>query len=566
MLRASYSMDRNNLNTVNKEVFSSTGAHENRCLKEKGRSVMNVSTELFRIQRLYHCEQINGNTAFKKLEQVVSEIVTFESLLFGKFDSGKVDSYMYICSNTKDVSDFVYWNKAKNAASRILVEHTNELNRGELSEGNETRLSDNDVIIKNYVLVPTVLDNESLGFLLLVNTEGGHIGDWQESLGRIADAFALISLAELRLGKTGGDLDRKNKSELLDMLIMHSSDIIGVYDLSLMPKYLSPSVESILGFSVPQLMQPSFFEKLRKDSQDIQEVNIDGVKRYRYITKNKDGKELWLETIMDSLYDEKGEVQGYFGVTRNISEEVMGDQKMTEALEKEIALNKMKSQFISITSHEFKTPLSTIKSSIEICNIELQRQLEEHPSEQKFRKHFNRVNNEVDRMNTLLVNLLNLEKINQGVIQVTPKGKRINSYLHAVLEDWVDQGAVLFETALPEDFTHPIDVSLMNQVITNLVENALKYGSRDDKVLVQAKSIKDKLIISVKDYGDGIPRDEQKHLFKPFFRASNSSKYDKGSGLGLMITKKFIELQNGAVHFESKEGEGTCFYLTFPLI
>lgn len=168
-------------------------------------------------------------------------------------------------------------------------------------------------------------------------------------------------------------------------------------------------------------------------------------------------------------------------------------------------------------------------------------------------------------MNSLLVNLLNLEKINQGVIQVSSKGKKINSYLRSVLEDWVDQDSVHFETTLPEDFIHSIDVSLMNQVITNLVENALKYGNRDEKVIVKAHHTDRELVVSVRDFGDGIPEKEQEHLFKPFFRASNSSKYDKGSGLGLMITKKFIELQNGTVHFESEEGVGTCFFLTFPL-
>ncbi|GGF18199.1 hypothetical protein GCM10011339_02640 [Echinicola rosea] len=535
-------------------------------LKHKQQDAGTIYTALINIQRQHQVGELSSCQAFDQLRSIAFGIVSHESILFGKAVSGKVDGYTYFFSDKHDRSDLVYWTQTKNVVNDLFLHNAASMDKGSIIQGDFTSgVKDYEGLKGGYALIPTFLDKETHSFLVLLNANLSDLDDCCEILKQLAATFEMIYLSECRLGGKVEGGNGKSKNEILDMLMKYSSDAIGVFNVNWSPKFLSPSFEHLFGFTREQLMNPSFFECFRSEVKDMKKVVIDGIERYRFTNLNANKERMWLESIFDTLYDDDGEIQGHMAIVRNISEEVKGDKKMSEALEKEIALNKMKSQFISITSHEFKTPLSTIKSSIEICNIELQRQLEEHPSEQKFKKHFNRVNNEVDRMNSLLVNLLNLEKINQGVIQVSSKTKKINSYLRSVLEDWVDQDAVQFETALPDDFTHPIDVSLMNQVMTNLVENALKYGSREDDVLVRANIAEGKLIISVKDYGDGISKDEQEHLFKPFFRASNANKYDKGSGLGLMITKKFIELQNGTIHFESEVGEGTCFYLTFSL-
>lgn len=437
MLRASYSIDNNNQKTPSQVVFPATDGLQNLCCKEKGGSMEKVSTELFKIQRLYHTGELTANKAFDRVNSIVSDLVSFEAILFGRLHADKVDRFIYFCSGTNDRSDLEYWNDVKNATNKLLCKNVDALNSGLMVSGKSTfgKMTEDVAEAKKYLMIPTLMDNESLGFLALVNVEEVHLEKCEGPLRELTVAFALIYLFELRMAGSGATVNGKSKNELLDMLVKHSSDMIGVFDVNWMPKYLSPSFEQAFGFTRNQLMDPSFFEGFRSKVKDMEKVVVDGVKRYRFTNLNSAGERIWLESIFDTLYDEDGEIQGHMAIMRNISEEVIGEQKMSEALEKEIALNKMKSQFISITSHEFKTPLSTIKSSIEICNIELQRQLQEHPSEQKFKKHFNRVNNEVDRMNSLLVNLLNLEKINQGVIQVSSKGKKINSYLRSVLED-----------------------------------------------------------------------------------------------------------------------------------
>ncbi|WP_162633236.1 PAS domain-containing sensor histidine kinase [Echinicola strongylocentroti] len=536
------------------------------CSYKEGVTILNISKEILSIQRLYSSGRISAEKAFREFERMLSEIAGFNSILFGKCQKDRVETFVCFDSISKPSSDLVYWNITQNLASNIVRAHIDALHRGEVVVSKETiQLDDADFVIDNFVLFPVFLDEGQEGFLLLLNTDTEALLRNEEVARLIADALGVVYLSEQQKGISNKEIGQTKKEELLDMLVEHSSDVIALFNVDWKPNYLSPSIERVFGFDRKQLMTPSFFEQFRSGAREFKKVVVNGVEKYRFSHHDVAGEKIWLESVFDTLYNSEGDIHGYFAIIRDISEELEGNKKMKETLEKEKALNEMKSQFISITSHEFKTPLSTIKSSVEICNIELERQLSKHPSEGKFRKHFNRVNSEVDRMNSLLVNLLNLEKINQGIIQVTVKDKKINSYLRAFLEDWVEHDTVVFESSLPDGFSYPLDVSLMNQVMTNLVENALKYGSRDRHVIVGASQDEGRLILTVKDFGDGIPVHEQEHLFKPFFRASNSNKYDKGSGLGLMITKKFIELQNGTVRFESEEGEGTCFYLTFPL-
>lgn len=344
-----------------------------------------------------------------------------------------------------------------------------------------------------------------------------------------------------------------------------ATDIICVFDKEFEPIYTSSSFKEILGFCPDRNNKELFLDKFLNGQKERITSFSNQDNRCQFEIDAKSGKKLWFDTVFSPVRNENGEVEAFLAVSRDISKEEKLKSNQKFALQKEKELNSSKSQFISITSHEFKTPLSTIKSSVEICKIELERNTDAFPSREKFNKHFKRINSEADRMNTLLNNLLNLEKINQGVVQVKLKKKYINNYLNTVLENYIDQDLIFLDIDLQQDFKITLDEDLIRQSLLNLVENALKYGSRDLKPVVKTYLMDDELNLCVQDFGEGISDVDKKNLFKPFYRASNSHKYEKGSGLGLMITQKFVELLGGKVSFISELGKGSTFTIHLPL-
>ncbi|WP_215223112.1 PAS domain-containing sensor histidine kinase [Echinicola shivajiensis] len=372
--------------------------------------------------------------------------------------------------------------------------------------------------------------------------------------------------------RSAGDYQfKKLSSEISDKkysfvnFLEEATDIICVFDKEFEPIYSSSSFREILGFCPDRNNKELFLDKFLNGRKERITLFSNQDNRGQFEIETKSGKKLWFDTVFSPIKNENGDVEALLAVSRDISKEEKLKSTQKFALQKEKELNSSKSQFISITSHEFKTPLSTIKSSVEICKIELERNTDKFPSREKFNKHFKRINGEADRMNTLLNNLLNLEKINQGVIQVKLKKKYLNNYLNTVLENYLDQDLIFLDIDLQEDFKISLDEDLVRQSLFNLVENALKYGSRDLKPVVKTYLLDDELNLCVQDFGEGISDEDKKNLFKPFYRASNSHKYEKGSGLGLMITQKFIELVGGKVSFKSELGKGSTFTIHLPL-
>ncbi|UCS95463.1 PAS domain-containing sensor histidine kinase [Echinicola marina] len=371
----------------------------------------------------------------------------------------------------------------------------------------------------------------------------------------------LLSIDDLKTLPNG----HSDKKYSFEDFLGGSTDIICVYDKNFKPIYSSSSFKEKLGFCPDASNKKLFLNKFFNGQKNNIYSTIDQNKRGRFEFESISGEKLWFDTVLSPIKSEKGEVEAFLAVSRDVSNEEKLKSNQKFELQKEKELNSLKSQFISITSHEFKTPLSTIKSSVEICKIELERNLDTIPSREKFTKHFKRINSEADRMNTLLNNLLNLEKINQGGIHIKRKKKYVNNYLVSVLENYLDQELVFLDTDLPEDFQIVIDGDLVRQSLLNLVDNALKYGSRDLKPVVKTYLKDDELNLCVQDFGEGISDEDKKNLFKPFYRASNSHKYEKGSGLGLKITREFVELQGGKVSFESELGKGSTFIIHLPL-
>lgn len=237
-----------------------------------------------------------------------------------------------------------------------------------------------------------------------------------------------------------------------------------------------------------------------------------------------------------------------------------GEKEILKALEKEKELNEMKTRFISMASHEFKTPLTTVLSSANL--LAKYTQTEEQDKRQR---HIDKIKSSVQNLNNILNDFLSLERLESGHIQVNSKEIALNELLLQIRDNFehtLKKGQKI-EFDFKKDLTIHSDPHLIQNIVINLVSNAIKYSPDQKPVSVVTDCIDDEVVIKVVDQGIGIPDEDQKNLFERFFRAGNASNIG-GTGLGLNIVKRYLDLLDGKVSFTSKVGEGTEFMIRFP--
>ncbi len=236
------------------------------------------------------------------------------------------------------------------------------------------------------------------------------------------------------------------------------------------------------------------------------------------------------------------------------------EHNVREALETEKELHALKSRFVAMASHEFRTPLSTIMSSVDL----IARYTEDHPND-KVEKHVTRIRGKVREMTAMLNEFLSLEKIDQGQVVCTPVELDI---VHLTIE-MIEELRSLAKPGQTIDYDHEgversvtLDRQMLSNVITNLVTNAVKYSPEGKRVELCTMITKGRLIVTVKDEGIGIPLEDQQHLFERFFRGSNATTI-QGTGLGLNLVNRYLEMMGGTIHFTSAPG-CTVFTVELP--
>jgi len=225
-------------------------------------------------------------------------------------------------------------------------------------------------------------------------------------------------------------------------------------------------------------------------------------------------------------------------------------------------LNEMKSRFVSMASHEFRTPLSTILSSA----VLISRYIKEIDQPRRD-KHINKIRSAVHNLNNILQEFLSYSKLEEGKVEVQTDDFAFNEFCKEIINDLrgvLKDGQKIEFDGLIKEQNLAIDSKLLKNTLFNLLSNASKYSSAAKPILLDGKIKNKTLIISVIDKGIGIPKVEQQHLFTRFFRAKNATNI-RGTGLGLTIVNRYMNLTNGKVEFESEEGKGTTFRLKIPL-
>lgn len=231
------------------------------------------------------------------------------------------------------------------------------------------------------------------------------------------------------------------------------------------------------------------------------------------------------------------------------------------ALEKERELGYLKTQFISTASHEFRTPLSAVRTSAEL----LLRLNEMPDAGDKRQRHIKRVIANVDNLVTILEEFLSVTRLEEGRgVDVKKEKILVPHFIKKAIDNISGfrkkKQNIIYKHLSEEEKEIVSDENLLKNIVVNLLSNAVKYSTDNSAIHITTNIVDNEFELIVKDQGIGIPEEEQKHLFERFFRAKNTTAI-QGTGLGLNIVKQYIELLGGSISFESRLNQGTTFFV-----
>ena len=252
--------------------------------------------------------------------------------------------------------------------------------------------------------------------------------------------------------------------------------------------------------------------------------------------------------------------------THSLKETVQALQQAKEevsfSLEKEKELSLLKSRFVSMASHEFRTPLSAVQLSASL--------IEKYAlpyDNANIRKHVAKIKNSIGSLTAILNDFLSLEKLEAGKVEPTytpfdlvKLSEEITEELQMVAKQ---NQSILYQHTGTGSIVN-LDQNLLKNCVINLITNAIKYSGEDTFIEFLTEIDNKHCIITIKDNGIGIPDADQKHLFEAFFRAHNTGNI-QGTGLGLNIVARYASLMNGQIKFKSNINQGTIFTITFPI-
>lgn len=242
----------------------------------------------------------------------------------------------------------------------------------------------------------------------------------------------------------------------------------------------------------------------------------------------------------------------------------MAEHELLKTLQKEKELNELKSNFVNMVSHEFRTPMAGILSSVELLEI-IDEQLA-NPVKSKSAYYYGLIKNQVSRMTGLMNNVLMLGKIEAGKIEFTPSEVVLSILCKEIIQQnfaHPSSACRIAVTVTGKEKTLQLDINLIKHILINLLSNALKYSPKDTSPELKLAFGKKNTTIQVIDSSIGIPKGEMKKLFSSFFRASNTGNVE-GTGLGLVVVKYFVELHSGTIKVQSRPGEGSVFKVIIP--
>lgn len=326
---------------------------------------------------------------------------------------------------------------------------------------------------------------------------------------------------------------------------------------------------TMLGYTSTEIMEQTFnsltYPDDRATSRDVihqlMTTDVDTFEfEKRYI--HRDGTLVDTIVRVGTVRDLEGQPLYFVAEIEDIRDRKAAEAEVQKALQVERELNELKSRFVSITSHEFRTPLGVIASSAGIIQ-----DYGDRLDAAKQNKHLTRIQDSVRHMTQLLEDVLTLSRVEAGKVQLRYAPTLIFDFCQEIVEELhfsSDSDRIAIQMEASPSLTSLVDQRMLRQILTNLLSNALKYSLPESPVYLEIKAYTKGYEIVIQDQGIGIPEEDLKHLFQSFHRAKNVGDIP-GTGLGLSIVKKLVELHQGTIACQSQMNVGTTFTIHFPL-
>lgn len=376
-------------------------------------------------------------------------------------------------------------------------------------------------------------------------------------------------------------IDDKNLhySDLLQDLMDNSPDVIYFKDRKGRLILVNRAHAKGLGVTPQQVVGKTDFDifpkeracKMLEDDMHVIKTGKPIIDKIERATR-ADGIDNYVSTTKIPRFDKKRNIIGLIGITRDITRRMQLErfrhekeliEKKLQALEE---LNKLKSDFVSVVSHELRTPLAIVKEAVSLLSDEIT-----GPVNDKQREILIKARNNIERLKKIIEELLDISRIESGRIKLHYSLINLNDLLKDSEDFFVRQAqnqGVGLEYSLPKKQVNIfIDAERINQVISNLINNALKFTDTGGKINVEVALLENKVRVEVIDTGVGISKPDLAKLFNKFVQVSGlASSERKGLGLGLYISREIIAKHGGEIWAESKLGVGSKFYFTLPCL
>ena len=357
------------------------------------------------------------------------------------------------------------------------------------------------------------------------------------------------------------------KSQKLYNLIARNfpKGIINVFDKELNYVFIEGQELDRIGFTSQNLIGKKYTHRFKDDIATRLEEKFSDVFNGEGISFEFENANNFYVANAVPLKSSDGTVEQILMIEKNITDSKLIEQELAKNLEKERELNELKSRFVSMASHEFRTPLSTILSSATLTGKYIEKDQQTNRE-----KHLNRIKSSVKNLTSILNDFLSIDKLEDGKIEITESEFLLLELFREAEEEmtfFLKTGQhITFNNNISENQMVVTDRNVIKNILINLLSNASKYSAEGEEIIMDLKTVDKGIQVDIIDKGIGIPEKEQAKLFNSrFFRAGNVTNIE-GTGLGLTIVKKYLSLVEGDISFKSKEKVGTTFSIILPNI
>ncbi|MCD4684783.1 MAG: GAF domain-containing protein, partial [Anaerolineae bacterium] len=436
--------------------------------------------------------------------------------------------------------------------------------------------------VRAYLGMPIVAEGQTLGFISLDSTTpGSFTQEYADRLQACADQAAIaIRNAQLyrelaahsetlELAVQDRTKELRRATERIEAILNSSSDVIILAqpdgtirqgNLIFYQLFSDPDGEAF-GRSLTELVDLEQVDLLMETLHAI--ATSKQPRRIEVVARCHDGTHFDADMALSPITDQDGQVTGVICSMRDISTRKRGEEALRQALVREMEVNDMRSRFISMASHDLRTPLTVILSGVDMVA-----QYGDRLSDEKKQAKFEQIRMSVKHMVELLDDILFIGRVEAGRLHFNAEPVEVETFCYTILADL--QMSIGIEHTFDFTFTGEgdpwiVDPKLLRHIVVNLLSNAIKYSPAGSTITFDIRLEGEQMVVCVQDKGIGIPEADQKHLFGTYHRAANVGAVP-GTGLGLVIVKQSVELHGGTIIFESEEGVGSTFTVTIPKI